>query len=67
MTDHVHAWVSFASGLLTCACGKSLRPIETSEREKKVMTKIGAPELSPEERAEVDRFGIHDDMKAGAA
>jgi len=26
-----------------------------------------APELSPEERAEVERFGIHNDTKAGTA
>jgi len=29
--------------------------------------KIPAPELSEAELAEVERFGIHDDMKAGTA
>ena len=33
MTEHVHAWVSFVSGLMVCACGKSLRPIENDEKE----------------------------------
>jgi len=34
MTDHEHAWVRFASGLMVCACGKSLRPIETPKKEE---------------------------------
>ena len=33
----------------------------------RVLPVTPAPELSPEERAEVDRFGIHDDTKAGVA
>ena len=62
MTDHVHAWVSHASGLLTCECGKSLRPIETEKMEQIMSEKIPAPELSEAELAEVERFGIHDEM-----